>query len=78
MRLALAFVVVCIVAACAIQQSSSGLGFVRSDGARSAQAALDAEAILQGMARARNASERLAARDVHPNDRGTAPPAVAR
>ncbi len=77
MRLALALVVAVIVAACAVQQSISERGFVRSDGARWAQASLDAEAILQGMAQARNASERVA-RDSHQNDPDAAPPAITR
>jgi len=60
MRLAVALVVAIVVAACAIQQSGSGLSLMRGEGARSAQAALDAEAIMQGMARAREANERVA------------------
>ena len=77
MRLALALVVAFIVAACAIQQSSSELGFLRSDGARSAQAALDAEAILQGMAHARDTNERVA-RDNRQYAPATTPPALTR
>jgi hypothetical protein len=77
MRLALALVVAIIVGACAVVQSSSEQGFVRSDGARSARAALDAAAILQGMDQARNASERVA-RDNRQFAPGTAPPALTR
>jgi hypothetical protein len=60
MRLALALLVAIIVAACAIVQSGSERSFARGDSARSAQAALDAEAILQGIAQARNANEQMA------------------
>jgi hypothetical protein len=77
MRLVLALVVAFIVAACAIQQSSSKLGYVLSDGARSAQATLDAEAILQGMTQARNANERLA-RDNREYAPSTTAPAITR
>jgi hypothetical protein len=77
MRLALALVVAIIVAACAIVQSGAEHGFVRSDSARSAQAALDAEAILQGIAQARNANEQLA-RDNRQFAPATAPPALTR
>jgi hypothetical protein len=66
-----------IVAACAIGQSGAEHGFVRGDGARAAQAALDAQAILQGMAQARDASQRVA-RDIHQNEPGAAPAAVTR
>lgn len=77
MRLALAVVVAIIVAACAVEQSSSERGLLRGDGGRSARAALDAEAILQGMAQARNASERVA-HDIHQTAPGAASPAVTR
>ncbi len=77
MRLALALVVAVIVAACAVVQSSSQRAFLGDDGARSAQAALDAEAILQGMEQARNASERVA-RDNRQYAPGTALPSVTR
>jgi hypothetical protein len=60
MRLVVAVVVAVVVAACAIQQSGSGLSLMGGEGARSARAALDAEAILQGMAQARSANERVA------------------
>ena len=53
MRLALVLVVALIVAACALQQSSAERNFVRGESARGAQAALDAEAIMRGMAQAR-------------------------
>jgi hypothetical protein len=72
MRLAIAVVVASIVAACAVQQTLSERSFVRDDGARSAQAVLDADAILQGMAQARDSSQRLA-RELHPNDPSAAP-----
>jgi hypothetical protein len=77
MRLTLALVVAIIVAACAVQQASSERDFVRGDGARSARAALDAAAIMQGMAQARDATQRVA-RDVHQTDPGVASPAVTR
>jgi hypothetical protein len=77
MRLASALVVAFIVAACSVQQSSSERSFVRGENARSAQAALDAEAILRGMAQARNASEWVA-RDIHQNEPGAAPSAITR
>jgi hypothetical protein len=77
MRLAIALVVATIVAACAIQQSSSERSFVRSGAGRSAQAALDAEAIMQGMAQARDANERVA-RDSRQFAPGNKPPAVTR
>jgi hypothetical protein len=77
MRLALAIVVAIIVAACAVQQSSSERSFVSSDGARMALAALDAEAILQGMDQARDANRRVA-RDLQENGSGATSPAVTR
>ena len=77
MRLALALVVAFIVAACAVQQASSDREFLRGDGARSAQATLDAVAIMQGMAQARDASQRVA-RDLPPDAPGAASPAVTR
>ncbi len=77
MRLALALVVAVIVAACAIEQSGADHGFVLGDGARSARAALDAQAILQGMAQARDASQRVA-RDNRQDAPGTTPPALTR
>ncbi len=77
MRLVIALVVAFIVAACAIQQSGSRLGYVLGDGARSAQAALDAEAILQGMVQARDTNQRLA-RDNQQHAPGTPLPAVTR
>ena len=57
--------------------SDSDREFLRGDGARSAQATLDAVAIMQGMAQARDASQRVA-RDLHPDDPGAASPAVTR
>lgn len=77
MRLASALVMALIVAACAVQQSSSEQSLVRGDGARSAQAALDADAILRGVAQARAASEWVA-RDNHNNEPGVAPSAITR
>jgi hypothetical protein len=77
MRQASALVVAFAVAACAVQQSSSERSFVRGENARSAQAALDAEAILRGVAQARDASQRVA-RDLRQNEPGTTPSAVTR
>jgi hypothetical protein len=77
MRLALALIVAFVVAACAIGQSGPQQGFVYGGGARAAQAAIDAEAILQGMAQARGANERLA-RELHQSTPGAAPPSVTR
>jgi hypothetical protein len=77
MRLAVALVVASIVAACAVQQSISERDFGRGDAARSARAAVDADAILQGMAQARDFSQRVA-RELHPNDPGATAPAVTR
>lgn len=77
MRLAIAVVVASVVAACAVQQSVSERDFVRGDGARSAQAALDADAILRGMAQAREFNQRVA-REQHPNDPSATAPAVTR
>jgi hypothetical protein len=77
MRLAFALAVAFIAAACAVQQSSSERSFVGNDGARGAQAVLDAEAIMQGMAQARDATQRVA-RDVHQNELDAAPSAVTR
>jgi hypothetical protein len=77
MRLLLALVVVVIVAACAVEQSSPVGGFVRGDNARAAQVAYDAEVILQGMNQARDSAQRVA-RDIHRSDPGTAQPPVTR
>jgi hypothetical protein len=77
MRLVIPLVVAIVVAACALQQSGSGLSLVRGEGARSAQVALDAEAILQGMAQARSANERLAG-DNRRFAPGAAEPALTR
>ena len=77
MRLVLALAIASIVAACALQQSAAERDFVRGDGARMAQAALDAEAIMRGMAQARDASQRLA-RDVHQTEPDVSSPAVTR
>jgi hypothetical protein len=77
MRLTLALVVAFVVAACAVGQSASERDFVRGDGARSAQASLDAAAIMQGMAQARDASQRVA-RDVPQGSPVAAPAAVTR
>jgi uncharacterized cupredoxin-like copper-binding protein len=77
MRLALALVVAFIVAACAVEQSSSGGGFVLGDSARAAQVAYDAEVILQGVDQARDSTRRVA-RDIHPADPGAAQPSVTR
>ncbi len=77
MRLILAVVVTSIVAACASAQSGSQRVFVRSDGAREAQAALDADAIMQGMAQAREASQQVA-RDLLQIQPGAVPAPVTR
>ena len=77
MRLALALVVAVIVAACAVEQSSSLGGFVRGDSARAAQVAYDVEVILQGVNQARDSAQRVA-RDIHLTDPGTAQPPVTR
>jgi len=69
MRFALALAVAVIVAACALQQSSSEHAFLGGH-SRAAQAALDADAIMRGMAQARQSSERVA--------RGSAAPTVTR
>jgi hypothetical protein len=77
MRLVVALGVAIVVAACAIQQSGSGVSLLGGEGARSAQAALDAEAILQGMAQARSANERVAG-DNRQFAPGSAAPALTR
>lgn len=77
MRVALVVVVALIVAACAVQQSSSERGFLLGNGARGAQAALDAEVILQGMNQARDIAQRVA-RDVNQTNPGTPLPPVTR
>jgi hypothetical protein len=77
MRLALVLVVALIVAACALQQSSAERNFVRSESARGAQAALDAEAIMRGMAQARDSSQWVA-RDLRQTNPGATPPSVTR
>jgi hypothetical protein len=77
MRLAFALVVAFAVAACAVQQSSSERSFVRGENARAAQAALDAEAIMRGVAQAREASQWVAG-DQRQNEPGTTPSAVTR
>ena len=61
MRFAIAFAVAVILAACALQQTSSERAFVGRDStSRAAQVALDAAAIMQGMAQARQSDERVA------------------
>ena len=75
MRFVVALAVAVIVAACALQQSSSEHAFV--DGrSREIQAALDADAIMRGMAQAQQSSERVA-RDSGRNGAST-PAAVTR
>jgi outer membrane PBP1 activator LpoA protein len=77
MRWAIPLAVAVIVAACAVEQSSSEHAFLQGDGARAAQAALDAEAILQGMAQARDENQRLA-RVIRQTEPEVAPPALTR
>jgi hypothetical protein len=61
MRWLLALLTVACLVACGLQQSQSEHALVRYDDEwRQKQAALDAEAILQGMAQARQSREQLA------------------
>ena len=61
MRWLLAFVTVACLSACGLQQSQSEHDLVRYDNEwRQKQAILDAEAILQGMAQARQRQEQMA------------------
>jgi hypothetical protein len=61
MRLILAIVVACFVAACGLDgQSSAERAFVNSSPTRSTQALLDAQAIMRGMDEARTADQRVA------------------
>ena len=61
MRLLLAFLAVACLSACGPQQSQSEHALVRYDDEwRQRQAVLDAEAILQGMAQARQSRELMA------------------
>ena len=61
MRLLLACITLACTAACAAQQSQSEHALVRYDDEwRQKQAILDAEAILQGMAQARQRQEQMA------------------
>ena len=61
MRFTVAFIVAVILAACALQQSTSERAFVARDSrSRAAQVVLDAAAIMQGMAQARQSDERVA------------------
>lgn len=76
MRLALALVVACVVASCGFGPSGP-LGFGGGDAARSAQASLDAEAILQGMAQVRGSDE-FVARDINHPAPGSNAPQVTR
>ena len=76
MRFAFALAVAIIVAACALRQTSSEHAFVEGC-SRASQATLDADAILRGMAWARQSSERVA-RDAGPNSGGPTPSAVTR
>ncbi|HUB46297.1 MAG TPA: hypothetical protein VMB73_15030 [Acetobacteraceae bacterium] len=79
MRLILALVVACFVAACGLDgQSSAERAFVNGNSpARSTQAVLDAEAIMQGMEEARTADQRVA-RDTNRGTPETAPSAITR
>jgi hypothetical protein len=75
MRLTVSLIVVVILAACALQQTGGERSLIFGGSARDAQAALDAEVIMQGMAQARSASQRLA-RATH--DNGSDPRALTR
>jgi hypothetical protein len=67
-----------LLAACGLGGQSSGeRAFVSGDAARSAQAVLDAQAIIQGMEQARITDERVA-RDINHAVPETAPPQVTR
>jgi len=78
MRLILALVVACFVAACGLDgQSGAGRAFVDGNNARSVQAVLDAQAIMQGMEQARTADQRVA-RDINRVNPEAAPSAVTR
>ena len=76
MRLTLAFAVAAVVAACGLQQTGSSRIFDRS-GSRASQATLDADAILHGMAQARQSNERVA-RETGRDGARAASPALAR
>jgi hypothetical protein len=73
MRFVLAIAVAIVVAACALEQSGSNRAFL-DGGSRSAQAARDADSILEGMQHAQLDSERVA-RDTNGNG---ATPALTR
>ncbi|HTW72374.1 MAG TPA: hypothetical protein VME47_21005 [Acetobacteraceae bacterium] len=79
MRLILAIVVACFVAACGLNgQSSAERAFVNSKSAvRSIQAVLDAQVIMQGMDQARTSDQRVA-RDINHGAPEAAPSAVTR
>jgi hypothetical protein len=70
MRLAVAIAVGVLLAACASQQHSSQQVYLGGNGARSAEAALDAEVIMHGMAQARSSNETVA-RDLRQGAPGT-------
>ena len=78
MRLILAVIVACFVAACGVDgQSSAERAFVNSGPGQPVQAVLDAQAIMDGMEQARVSDERVA-RDVNHPVPETASPAVTR
>jgi len=78
MRLILALLVACLVAACGLDgQSSAERAFVNSGPGESLQSVLDAQAIMNGMEQARVSDERVA-RDVNHALPETASPAVTR
>lgn len=72
MRLVLALVVACLVAACGVGAQSSGeLAFLGS-GSHAAQAQMDAQAIMQGMDAVRQGDEQMA-RALERSPQSTAP-----
>ena len=81
MRLILAVIVACLVAACGLDgQSSAERAFINSGSGqsmRAVQAVLDAQAIMDGMQQARDSDERVA-RDVNHPVPETASPSVTR
>jgi len=78
MRVVLALIVACLVAACGFGAQSSGeRALLWGDSVRSARAALDVQAILQGMDEARGSDQRVA-RDINRRVPETPPAPVTR
>lgn len=77
MRLALAFAALLSLVACAARQSGAERSLLFGDTARAAQAALDAQIIMHGMAMAR-ASQEFVARDLRREPPGLPVPPVTR